>query len=253
MSMIIIASMIGVLLALVLIFNAISQRKDQLAAEKRQEASQYRFRATETQELLDGLKALNLSSKIRAALVARVLHNLETVKRIAPDYPNIDRSIEFAVLEQDELNKQGAVAAITVDSAIDLPNSSAELKSLLSRIRRMLKMLDTLYQRGKLDAAIYTEESPKIQLLALRLDVETNMKFGRIAQTEGKNGTARQYYQYAYDQLLQSGITSSYSQNQLPTLQQLIDAVSLKIEQEKPKDETKADDLGIVFGEKKKW
>lgn len=253
MSIFIIAGLIGALLVIVLIFNTISQRKDQQAAEKRQEASQYRFRATETQEMLDSLKALNLSSKIRAVLVDRILHNLETVKRIAPDYPNIERSIEFANLEKEELSKQGSSAVITHDSALDLPANASELKALTSRIKRMLKMVEALYQRGKLDAAIYNEEHPKMLLLLLRLDVETHLKFGRIAQTEGKNGTARQYYQYAYDLLLQTGITSPYAQEQLPRLQQLIDDVSLRIERETPTEESKGDDLSMVFGEKKKW
>lgn len=251
MSLIIIGSAIGVILLIVIIVNAVSQRRDQVAAQKRQEAAKYRFRATETQDLLDGLKNISLSPKIRSVLVQRMIENLETAETIASDYPGIKRSIEFAKNEKQELDKQTSFH----EDTLILPNSEGELKSTISKLKRLLKMVNVMYQRGRMNSTDFAIEVPRVELLLLKLEVETYIKFGRVAQAEGRNGSAKQFYQVAYEQLIQKGISTEYAQEKMVAIQQLIDEVSphIDIPEEKDEDKAKQDDLDIVFGQKKKW
>lgn len=242
---------VGVFLLIIIIINAVSQRREVLRAQRRQQAAKYKYRASETQDLLDGLKTLTLPNVVKQALVERILENLNTAKQIAPDYPNIDSSINFAQSELENIKNSTSDAT----SQLFLPNSEGELRALTSRVKRLLQIFNTLYQRGRVDPQAYREHFPKLDLINLKLEIESRVKFGRIAEANRKQGTAKQHYIAAIERLSRTAEHKEYKAAMMAKLQMLLDSMTpvqseTPAEPEAKKAENKED---TGFQEKKKW
>jgi|TARA_B100000745_G_scaffold300377_1_gene254095 uncharacterized protein YoxC len=240
---------VAVLVVVLITINAISQRREYVAAQHRQEASRYRARASDTQDLLDKVKTVSLDGRIKAALIERVIENLEQAKQTASDLPGIDNAIQAAITERE------TVATQTSNGGYILPNDEGELAKVVKNLRKIRKIFVLMYQRGKVQESDYKELAPDLDLLILKINVETFIKLGHVAKAQAQYGSARQHYTRAYNSILKSGINTPYAQEKLQALKDLL-AIT---EAEKPKGpapdegEEKDENLESLFGQKKKW
>src|SRR5574338_789237 len=96
MTTILIAGLIVLVLVISVVISTVSHRKEQLAAELRQRAAEFRARVHESQELLDCLQNAGVDTAVRAAIMERIAENLTGLRQCEPTHPNLEASIRFA-------------------------------------------------------------------------------------------------------------------------------------------------------------
>lgn len=256
MTIALVAGFIILVLVASVVVSSLSHKREQQAAELRQRAAEYRARVQETQELLEGLQNAGLDASIRAALMGRIAENLAGLKQCEPGNANVDSSLRFAREQVASLKAQAGQT-----SPLILPDNEQGLFNVLKLLRRLLQVYASQNQLGKIDAAEYAQQFPRLKQLLLRFEVEGYMKLGTQAFNMHQQGSARTYFDFAHNRLIASAVTDEYTQQQLVKLQELIDRLDSPGEL-KPSAPASAPEGGSVesgdedddiFRPKKKW
>lgn len=214
MSITAIISIIVAVLIISVIGSIVFTKKEQAAAEKRQQIASARFKADEAQDLHDGLQKAGLDKIAYKFLLERVLANLKLAHQIDSNAPGVARRINEI---QEQING--------VDSAtyyIEMPSSMIELQGLIGRLNKLLKYVVLLYQRRALPQEMYEKLIPSLQRTLLKFDAEGHMKMGHQAANDMQYGTAKQSYLHAKNKLLEFGEDDAYVQQQLPIVEDLL-------------------------------
>lgn len=221
-----IAGLIVLILVISVFASALSHKREEQAAERRQRVAELRSRIQESQELLDGLQTAGLDASVRAVLVKRIHENLLELKSAAPETPAIDSLLRGTDEQLATLrNQTGSTTALV------LPDSEQALTAILKRLRRLLQLYSSLHNQGHIPASEYSVQWPRLLHAVLRFEVEGYMKLGNQAAMARQIGTARNYYLFAHGRLVASPVIDEYTQAQLAQLQALMDRIDSPVPQ----------------------
>ncbi|WP_206484411.1 hypothetical protein [Thalassotalea sp. G2M2-11] len=252
----IIIGLVIALVVIVVVVNAIQQHKEKQEKERRAKAAKQKAVIDETEELILNLTHLPSNPKIVEIMNRRSLNACKAMSKIMPEVKGIKNRIqemESRLSASEELsNNAGA------DEVFVLPDNEQQLVVILQTIKKLRLMLKAEQTKGVLDAPTYMHEDQKLDVLQLRISVESLFKRGMQAYNKEMLGSARQYFEKALQTLTEHPLQTDYSHQKREEIEAQLEEITLALKSSNAKDaEKKAkaeeDDLDMLFQPKKKW
>lgn len=247
---IIIALIIG-LVIIAVIANVLQQHKEKQDAERRLEMSKFKTIIEETELMIANDSNVPISRNGYIMLYRRVLHALKKMNAITPGNKDIHARIKDCTGKIEA----GTFNVIDADS-LPIPENEKALIALIQGIKKYRVILRSEQNKGNLTGPAFMEEDKKIEQLQLRINVESQLRRGAKARSNGMTGSARQYYEKALATLEAQSYTNDY----IMTTKQKASTVLAEIATElnsaksaKPDSDEDGDNLDALFAPKKKW
>jgi hypothetical protein len=253
----IIIGLVVALIIIVVIVNAIQQHKEKQEKEKRAKAAKQKAIIDETEELILNSTHLPPNPNIIQILNGRSLTAAKNMAQIMPEVKGIRNRInemEARLKASSEL----AASNSGEDQNFTLPDNEQQLVVILQTIKKVRKMLKSEQMKGALDAQTFTHEDKKLDVMQLKINVESLHKRGSQAQQKEMLGSARQYFEKALQTLHDHPVQTEYGtmkkveiDNQLEQITEALKTTNAADAAKKSKDEE--NDLDMLFQPKKKW
>ncbi len=246
---IIIAVILG-LLVLSVVITGIIQKREQIAAQKRQRAAQYYYRAQNAQDMIELMRAIPVPSEIIQFLMSLSVQSLKTARSIWPEQLNISREIEKA-----ELRLQGYKPR--ANSRIPLPKDEQSLTLTTAHLKKFMHYLSALKNASVLPENHFNQWNKKLYEDLARIDIEGLLKLATRAVENSKPGTAKSFLALAKSKIDFYSIDPAYKNEQLQLLLNLEQQIQTDKEQQTNKLEQESavqlDHSDDIFNKKKKW
>ncbi|PIP79803.1 MAG: hypothetical protein COW84_08730 [Gammaproteobacteria bacterium CG22_combo_CG10-13_8_21_14_all_40_8] len=245
-------SAIITLLIIAVVASSIIQKRERIAAEKRQLAARYYQRAQNAQTMSELLRSIPLHPDISTYLLKLTTDSLKHVKAIWPKQVNIDDEIERAIARQDGYKP-------TPPKPIPLPIDEKSLAALVYKIRQLNNYLKSLVDNACLAEYQFEKWNQILFKATSRLEIEGSLRLAARAVESNHAGTARNYFEYVKAKLEAYPLELPYKQAQLAVLQEMsadLDAKQKQIDHEEgihQDEDNIIDDNDGLFQEKKKW
>ncbi len=243
---------VAVILIISITATAYFHKREQQAKLIRQKVAQYKFRAGETQVLLDQLSMVGLPNFIKIPVVEYIISNYKKALDLDSEDANVKQNYNGAKLHLEELQKNQAEKP----EKIKLPNKGEQLKMLISKLKRFVALFIKLRHEGFIGPDAYEQRIKYLKKMQLQLEAEGFIKIGRSAMQKRQLGTAKQYLLYAKQRLTNCGIADAYVQKQLERIQLMMDEIAPEITTEENSEQSqnkKGEEADTIFGPKKKW
>jgi hypothetical protein len=251
--MVIAIIVVGVVLVVSIYFIALLHKKEQQLQQSKQKVAKFKYRAGETQVLLDQLQIVGLPNYLKIPVLDYIIHNYERALEIDNSDSGIRGALTSTQVHREELSKDQAGGG----EKLKLPNKDSDLKVIISRIKRFMALYVKLRAEGFLAPEAFNERMKYLKKTQLQLEAEGFVKIARTAMIQKQHGTAKQYLEYAKQRLTNCGITDAYVQKQLERIQLLLTEISAPKESSPSESANKAKDAGgstdDIFGPKRKW
>ncbi len=255
----IIISIIIALLIISVIITGIIQKREQIAAQKRQQAAQFYYRAQNALDMIELMRAIPISSEIIQFLLSLVVQSLKTTRSIWPKQLNISQEISRA-----EMHLEGYKAKTS--QRIPLPADEQSLSITTARLKKFMQYLKALHHAAVLPENYFEKWHKKLYQDLARIDIEGLLKLATRAAENSKPGTAKNYLTLAKSRFDVYVLDPTYKNEQLQLLnsilQQLKDTANSN-QEEDPKSSgyqpgnrhegVQLGDAEDIFTEKKKW
>jgi hypothetical protein len=247
---IIIALIIG-LVIIAVIANILQQQKEKQDAERRQEMVKYKTIVEDTELIIANDANVPITRNGFIILHRRVLYALKKMNSTTPGNKDIHARIK------DCTGKIEASDFRVLDAAtLKIPEAEKPLIALIQGIKKYRVILRSEHTKGNLTAPAFMEEDKKIELLQLRINVESQMRRGSKAKANGMTGSARQYYEKALATLNAQTYSNDYiaaaKQKATKALADIASQMSAARSVKAETDED-GDNLDALFAPKKKW
>jgi hypothetical protein len=247
---IIIALIIG-LVIIAVIANLLQQQKEKQDAERRLEMAKYKTIVEDTELIIANDANVPITRNGFIILHRRVLYALKKMNSTTPGNKDIHARIkdctgkieacDFRILDADTLK---------------IPENEKPLIALIQGIKKYRVILRSEHSKGNLTAPAFMEEDKKIELLQLKINVESQMRRGNKAKANGMVGSARQYYEKALATLNAQTNTNDYiTAAKAKAAAVLVEITNQMKASKSAKIETDedGDNLDALFAPKKKW
>lgn len=247
---IIIALIIG-LVIIAIVANVMQQHKEKQEAERRQELAKYKAVVEETELVILNDVNVPISKEGFIILYQRVLNALKAMNQVSPNEKVIMSRI------QDCQNKieAGDFNAIDADQ-VTIPDNEKLLIAMIQGIKKYRAILRSEHNRGKIQSNVFMQEDKKVERLQLRINVESQMRRGKMAKKNNMTGSARQYFEKAMATLDAQVYSDEFIVNSKQELKVLLDEIAQELNAAKagaPPAEGDEDNLDALFAPKKKW
>lgn len=233
------------------IANLLQQHKEKQDADRRQEMTKYKTIIEETELMIANDSSVPITRNGFIILYRRVLNSLKKMNELTPGNKDIHARIK------DCTGKIEAGEFHTIEAeSMHLPENEKALIALIQGIKKYRIILRSEHSKGTLSAAIFLEEDKKIEHLQLRINVESQMRRGNTARSNGMTGSARQYYEKALATLDAQTYTSEYIVAAREKTTQILTEIASELSASKAEKATKTeseDNLDALFAPKKKW
>lgn len=249
---IIVALIIG-LVIIAVVANTMQQQKEKLEAEKRQELAKFRAIIEETEEAIMNEVGVPISNEGYSILYRRVLFALNGMNETSPGQKDVQARIK-SVKEKIESNEYPSADA----NVMALPDNEKILIALIQGIKKYRTILRSEHGKGRIPSNLFMQEDKKIEKLQLKINVESQIKRGKLALTNGLTGSARQYFEKALNTLDSQPYSDEYIMSRKQDVTERLDAIAAELKSAnakavKKKLEDEKDDLDELFAPKKKW
>ncbi|NQZ09869.1 MAG: hypothetical protein HRT35_22180 [Algicola sp.] len=250
-----IAIMIGALLLLLIVVNAIDQYKQKVSVERHRRLMKLAAITHETEELLVNGVQLPMSNTLIGVLLQRNLDVLEQMKTLMPDSSKVPERLEDTrsqLADVDTTNKERP--------ALMIPNSDEHTAALIKTIKKVRFILTKQKRRGNLSSADFSREDAALESDMLKVFVEYKIKQGNAAKHQDKLGTARQFFEKALKSLKSQSLNSDYVSQKTLEVNAKLDDIAELLKRNGPLEEVPTtaeedeEDFGSLFAQdKKKW
>ncbi|OYW92718.1 MAG: hypothetical protein B7X50_04865 [Alishewanella sp. 34-51-39] len=248
---------ITLILALVIIaitVNVVQQHRERLRALKRAEYTKLRHGLEETEEILFNAANVPLSTGLSLMLLRRISYLLRAMVELEPTAKDLQQRLDDTEKRVAELNKaQQAIADIP-----GLPDNDQQLLAMVKGIKKLRTLLRAEHARGNVETQLVIDEDRRLDLLQLRINVESQLKRGRNARANNMLGSARQYFEKALTFLRNTSHQHDYINNRISEAQMALEEISVELKQGNVRDiekrsEKENKDIDELFAPKRKW
>lgn len=249
---IIVALIIG-LVIIAVVANTMQQQKDKLEAEKRQEMAKFRAIIDETDEVIMNEVGVPISNEGYSILYRRVHHALTGMNETNPGQKDVVARINSIKEKITSGDYPGAEVSTT-----ELPDNEKLLIALIQGIKKYRTILRSEHGKGRIPSNLFMQEDKKIEKLQLKINVESQIKRGKLAITNGLTGSARQYFEKALNTLEGQPYSDDYIVARKKEVVERLELIASELKTAnakavKKKLEDEKDDLDELFAPKKKW
>jgi hypothetical protein len=235
--------------------NAFQQHKEKAEAEKRNELAKQKMIIDETENLIVATSTFPISKKLISIMHQRVLNALKLMNELNPKAKDITQRINDAA-EQ--------VKTIDVDTpppsadSFNLPDNEKQIIVYIQGVKKLRQFLRIENSKGKIEGAVFQQEDKLLELLQLRINIETLTKRADAAMSTNMLGSARQYLEKAITALNSSSQQDEFIVSRRKELEHKLKVIQDNLKNTnsldvKRKQEEEKDDLDELFAPKKKW
>ncbi|HSG50720.1 MAG TPA: hypothetical protein VLA40_01335, partial [Rheinheimera sp.] len=188
-----IITLVVALIVIAIIVNAIQQHKERLASLKRAEFSKFRTMLEDTEELIVNSANVPLSPAISQMLLKRIAFTLKAMVELEPGARDIKQRLQ----ETEKRLTDAPGDNISFTDSVTLPDNDQALISMIKGIKKLRTVLRAEHARGNVDTQMVIQEDRRLEVLQLRINVESQIKRGNQARSNNMLGSARQYFEKA--------------------------------------------------------
>ncbi|NTS77628.1 hypothetical protein HR060_12230 [Catenovulum sp. SM1970] len=243
---------IGLVIALIVvavIANAMQQHKAKQDAQKRQEIAKYKAIIEETEELLMNAGSLPISQHLILVMHQRVLEALKSISQLAPESNDIKSRLKDAQVRVDNFDP----TAKTGDDNIQVPDDDKAIIALIKGIKKLRTLLRSEHSKGKVDTGVFMKEDKRLESMQLKINIDSLMKRGKAAQKSGMVGSARQYFEKAFNTLSAKINPDEYVNSRKQELEGILKQIESELKDANAKGREKEPDEFDDLFHKKKW
>lgn len=255
----IVIALVVALVVLAIIINAVQQHKEKVETEKRNELAKYKNIIEETENLLLNIVDIPVSQQLNIILHQRILDAVKSMSELVPDSSDLLQRLADTENRIKNINTQKpSTTNQNAEEEFTLPDDERATISLIQGIKKLRSALRAEHTKGKIDSQLYITEDRRLDILQLRINVESLIKRGNLARQSKMLGSARQYYEKAIATMDAQNNKSDYSAKRKKEVAQILQSITEELKTSNTKDRLKKqadeqDDLDILFQPKKKW
>ena len=249
-----IITLVVALVVIAIIVNAIQQHKERLAALKRAEFSKLRTILEDTEELIVNSANVPMSAAISQMLLKRIALSLKAMVELEPGARDIKQRLQETEKRLTDSNADNTALVETVN----LPDNDQQLIGMIKGIKKLRTVLRAEHARGNVDTQMVIQEDKRLEVLQLRINVESQIKRGNQARSNNMLGSARQYFEKALTALSSTPHQDDYATTRKSEVMQALQDISTQLIEGNVRDrerrqEKENKDLDELFAPKRKW
>lgn len=250
-----IITLIIALVIIAVIVSAIQQHKERLATLKRAEYSKLRAVLEDSEELLVNSANVPLSPAISQMLLKRIAFTLRAMVELEPGARDLKQRLQET---ESQLNNSNTDSSSTSAESVTLPDNDQQLIGMIKGIKRLRTVLRGEHARGNIDTQMVIQEDRRLEVLQLRINVESQIKRGNQARTNNMLGSARQYFEKALTALTNTPHQDDYTSTRKSEVMQALEDIATQLKEGNVRDREKKEekenkDLDELFAPKRKW
>jgi len=247
--------LIGALIGLLVMVNAIEQYKQKVAHERHQLLLKLAAIINENDELLINSVQLPMTVGLQKIITRRSIAVIEQVLSMVPDSHSMPNRLREANEHLNQLNQtKGGPSPLVV------PNNDGHNAAMIKTIKKLRYVLSKQQAKGSITKREFATEDLVLSHNLIRIFVEYKMIQGAQAITDDKLGSARQFYDKALKTLREQSVDKDYTlAKEREIIEQMEKITQLLHSKENPVSEKLIEvgddsDLELVFSDtKKKW
>ena len=249
-----IITLVVALAVIAIIVNAIQQHKERLATLKRAELSKLRTMLEDTEELIVNSANVPLSPAISQMLLKRIAFTLKAMVELEPGARDIKQRLQETEKRLTDTN----VENISFTETVTLPDNDQQLIGMIKGIKKLRTVLRAEHARGNVDTQMVIQEDKRLEILQLRINVESQIKRGNQARTNNMLGSARQYFEKALTALTSTPHQDDYALTRKSEVMQALQDIATQLKEGNVRDREKKEEkeskhLDELFAPKRKW
>ena len=242
------------LLVISVVASAMQQHKERLATLKRAEFSKLRGMLEDTEELIVNSANVPLSAALSQMLLKRIAFTLKAMVELEPGARDIKQRLQET---EKRLSDSGTDSGGFVET-VTLPDNDQQLIGMIKGIKKLRTVLRAEHARGNVDTQTVIQEDKRLEVLQLRINVESQIKRGNQARTNNMLGSARQYFEKALTALTNTPHQDDYATTRKSEVMQALEDIATQLKEGNVRDREKKEekenkDLDELFAPKRKW
>lgn len=242
------------LVVVAIIVNAIQQHKERLATLKRAEYSKLRSILEDTEELLVNAANVPLSPALTTMLLKRIVSTLRAMVELEPGA----RDLKQRLKETETRLSDSSAVSTEFNENVTLPDNDQQLIGMIKGIKRLRTVVRSEHARGTVDTQVVVQEDRRLEVLQLRINVESQIKRGTQARSNNMLGSARQYYEKALTALGNAPVQDDYTTTRKSEVIQALEDIARQLKEGNVRDREKKEEkenkhLDELFAPKRKW
>ena len=249
-----IITLVVALVVIAIIVSAIQQHKERLASLRRAEFSKLRTMLEDTEELIVNSANVPLSAAISQMLLKRIVFVLKAMVELDPSARDIKQRLQET---EKRLTESGSDSS-SLGETVTLPDNDQQLIGMIKGIKKLRTVLRAEHARGNVDTQTVIQEDKRLEVLQLRINVESQIKRGNQAKSNNMLGSARQYFEKALTALGGTPHQDDYVTTRKSEVMQALEDISTQLKEGNVRDREKKEekenkDLDELFAPKRKW
>tara|TARA_R110002126_G_scaffold10245_74_gene46757 strand:+ start:5187 stop:5951 length:765 start_codon:yes stop_codon:yes gene_type:complete len=250
----IIISLIVALVIIAVIVNVVQQHKQRIAALKRTEFTKLRHLLDDTEEMLVNTANVPFTPAIANMLLKRIAFALRAMVELDPTIKDLKQRLQ----ETENRLKEPVNPDAASSDTVTLPDNDQQLIGLIRGIKKLRNTLRSEHARGNIDTSAVIAEDKRLEILQLRINVESQMKRGNQARSNNMLGSARQYYEKALTALTNTNHQDDYVVSRKAEIVQTLEDIATELKagnlrDREKKEEKENKDIDELFAPKRKW
>jgi Na+-transporting NADH:ubiquinone oxidoreductase subunit NqrC len=249
---IIIALIIG-LVIIAIVANTMQQQREKQEADRRQQMTKYKTIIDETEEIIMNSANVPISKEGFDILYHRILSALQGMNETTPNQKDVKSRI------QEVKDKISSADYSVIDATgVELPDNEKAMIGLLQGIKKYRTILRSEHGKGRVSSNLFMVEDKRVEKVQLRINVDSQMRRGKMAMNNNMTGSARQYFEKALATLDNQSYVDEYITARRAELESMLEQITQELKSAnassvKKKLEEEKDDLDQLFAPKKKW
>lgn len=249
----IIIVLVVALVIIAVIVNAVQQHKERLASLKRAEFSKLRSLLEDTEDILLNAANVPITKAIIHMLLKRIVMTLKAMLELEPNSKELKKRIgETEARLQDSSGADLAVEGLT------MPDNDKQIIGMIQGIKKLRTILRAEHARGNIDTQTVVQEDRRLEMLQLRINVESQVKRGNQARSGNMLGSARQCYEKALATLSNCAHVDDYITTRKSEVMTILEDIATELKEGNLRDRQKKaeqenNDLDVLFAPKRKW
>ncbi len=250
----IIISLIVALVIIAVIVNVVQQHKERIANLKRAEFTKLRHLLDDTEDMLVNSANVPFTPIIGNMLLKRTAFALRAMVELDPKARDLRQRLQ----ETESRLKEPVNADATANDNLTLPDNDQELIALIRGIKKLRTTLRSEHARGNIETSAVIAEDKRLEILQLRINVESQIKRGKQAHSNNMLGSARQYFEKALTSLTNTSHQDDYVIGRKAEIVQTLEDIATELKagnvrDREKKEEKENKDIDELFAPKRKW
>ena len=255
-----IISLVALLLIVMIGYNIIQQYKQKVETERRISVAKQHAVISEVDELLLFATKIPFTKILLLILKNRIRNALFIMMNMSPNNASYKEHFADTEAQIKQINENYIEPT---SNSFQIPNDDKEAVNLIKVTKKIRAVLRSEHAKGKINTNIFVAENRNLEIMQLKINLDTSIKRIIQAKSMKEYGVAKQMI----DKLLKILESIPDKDNELLQKQQLLvnhntevlsnlSDVSTSLNEESrrsTKENSKQKDIEMLFGDKQKW